>query len=361
LTKLLICLGAVLQTKIMNKTVLVTGGTGYIGSWVTKMLLEKGYTVRLAVRDNKNTAKYQHLIELENSSDGNLEFWNANLLSEGDYDEMAEGCSSIIHMASPFTLRFKDAQKELIDPALKGTRNVLNAATKSSSVKKVVLTSSVAAVHGDNIDMKEKGLSEFTEAHFNDSSSASHQPYSFSKVIAEKEAWKISESQDQWKLVVINPSFVMGPSLTQSSNSESLNFMKEMLSGKYYLGAPNLMFGFVDVRDVAKAHLLALEDETAEGRHILAERTTSVFDFSRLIKKSYGNKYKLPLMQSPKIMLYLVGWMFGLGTKFIRRNVGYDIKLNTSKSKEKLGLTYTNLQNTIEDMVSQMQENKIIS
>jgi nucleoside-diphosphate-sugar epimerase len=345
----------------MNKTVLVTGGTGYIGSWVTKMLLEKGYTVRLTVRNKSKKENYQHLIDIENNTDGKLEFWEADLLSEGSFDAAAEGCSSVIHMASPFTLRFKDSQKELIDPALKGTRNVLNSATKSSSVKKVVLTSSVAAVHGDNIDMKELGLSEFTEEQFNYSSSLSHQAYSYSKVLAEKEAWKINKEQDKWKLIVINPSFVMGPSLSKTSNSESLNFMKEMLSGKYYLGAPNLMFGFVDVRDVAKAHLLALEYESAEGRHILAERTVSVYGFSRLIKNIYGNKYKLPLMQSPKLMLYLVGWMFGLKNKVIRRNVGYDIRLNASKSKEKLGLSYTKLENTIEDMVSQMEESKVLS
>ncbi len=340
----------------MNKTILVTGGTGYIGSWVTKYLLEKGYNVCLTVRDKSKTEKYQHLLDIEKKSPGTLEFWEANLLSEGAFDEPAEGAFAIIHMASPFSLKFKDAQKELIDPALEGTRNVLNAANKSSTVKKVVLTSSVAAVHGDNIDMKELGLDEFTEEHFNTSSSLTHQPYSYSKVLAEKEAWKIYENQDKWKLVVINPSFVMGPSLGKISNSGSLDFMKDMLSGKYFSGAPDLMFGFVDVRDVAKAHIIALESETASGRHILAERTMSMYDFSRLIKKQYGNQFKLPLMKSPKFMLYLVGWMFGLTNKFIRRNVGYDIKLNASKSKKELGLEYTPIEKSVKDMVDQMME-----
>jgi len=344
----------------MSRTVLVTGGTGYIGSWVTKDLLEKGYTVRLTVRDKTRKDKYQHLIKIEKDTDGTLEFWEADLLTGGAFDEVAADCDAIIHVASPFTLRFKDAHKELIDPALNGTRNVLNAASKSGTVKKVVLTSSVAAVHGDNVDMQELGIPEFTEEHFNYSSSVSHQPYSYSKVLAEKEAWKISDEQAQWKLVVINPSFVLGPSLTSSSNSESLNFMKDILTGKYYLGAPDLMFGFVDVRDVAKAHILALENEQAEGRHILAERTENVYRFTQLIKKQYGNKFKLPLMQSPKFIMYFVGWMFGLKNKFIKRNVGYDIRLNTSKSKEKLGLAYTPLEKTINDMVTQMQESKIV-
>ncbi len=344
----------------MKNTILVTGGTGYIGSWVTKGLLEKGYTVRLTVRDKSKKNKYQHLLDIESTTDGTLEFWEANLTQEGSFDEAVEGCDSIIHMASPFTLKFKDAQKELVDPALNGTRTVLNAASNSSTVKKVVLTSSVAAVHGDNIDMKELGIEEFTEEQFNYSSSVSHQPYSYSKVLAEKEAWKMYEAQSKWKLVVANPSFVMGPSLTQTSKSESLNFMKEMLTGKYYMGAPNLMIGYVDVRDVAKAHIILLEDDKAEGRHILAERVESVYGFSQLIKKQYGNTYKLPIMQSPKFMLYFVGWMFGLTNKYITRNVSHFIKLNTTKSKKELGLTYTPIEKTIEDMVTQMRESKLV-
>ncbi len=343
-----------------NNTVLVTGGTGFIGSWVVKILLEKGYNVKVPVRDKNKKEKYQHLLNIAAKADGLLEIVAANLLKEGSYDKPAEGCSAILHIASPFTLRFKDAQKELIDPALKGTQNVLNAATKSTSVKKVILTSSVAAVLGDNIDMKELGITEFSEKHFNHSSSLTHQPYSYSKVLAEKEAWKIAETQNKWKLVVINPSFVMGPSLTKNSNSESINFMKEMLKGKYLMGVPNLMFGFVDVRDVAQAHILALENNDATGRHILVERSISVFEFSRIIKNIYGNKYKLPLMESPKFMLYFIGWMFGLTNKFISKNVGYNIKLNNSKSKEKLGLTYTPLTQTIKDMVTKMQVHKIV-
>ena len=344
----------------MAKTVLVTGGTGYIGSWVVKMLLEKGYTVRMTVRNKNKTQNYAHLTDLAASSNGKLEIWEADLLQEGAFDEAAQGVEAIIHMASPFTLRFKDAQKELIDPAVKGTRNVLEAANRSGSVKKVVLTSSVAAVHGDNVDMKEQGLQEFTEAHFNTSSSPEHQPYSYSKVMAEKEAWRIHDAQQNWKLVVINPSFVLGPALSKGSNSESLSFMKDLLTGRYRMGAPELYLGFVDVRDVAEAHLLALEKDVAEGRHILAERTASVLDIAGIVKQKFGNKYKLPLMKSPKAVLHLVGWMFGLTNKFISRNVGHPLKLNAAKSKEELGLNYRPLDKTVEDMVLQMEEDKVL-
>lgn len=344
----------------MNQTILVSGGTGYIGSWVSKKLLEKGYTVRLAVRNKQKKEKYQHLLKLADQHKGSLELWEANLLDEGSYDEAAHDSDAIIHMASPFTLRFKDAQKDLIEPAVLGTKNILGAANRSKAVKKIVLTSSVAAVHGDAIDMKVKGLEEFTEAHFNESSSPTHQPYSYSKVTAEKEAWKIHDAQSKWKLVVINPSFVMGPSLTKNSDSESISFIKDMLSGKFSAGAPSLMFGFVDVRDVADAHILALENEKAEGRHILAERADRVIQLAHIIRDEFGKKYKLPKKESPKLLMYLVGWMFGLSWKFINRNIGHTIRFNTTKSKEKLGMNYRPLKETVVDMVKQMEEDNSI-
>lgn len=338
-----------------ERNILITGGTGYLGSWVVKGLLEKAYTVRLTVRNKNKKEGYRHLSEIAESTPGNLEIYEADLLIPGSFDKAAMGADAIIHMASPFYLDVKDAQKELIDPALKGTRNVLEAANNSDTVKKVVLTSSVAAIYGDNIDMKEQGLKEFSEVHFNTSSSLTHQPYSFSKVVAEKEAWKIHKSQEQWELIVMNPAFVMGPALSLNSSSESLKFMEDMLSGKFKMGAPDLQFGYVDVRDVANAHILALENDKAKGRHILSERTAGIYDLAGIIEDKFPGKYKLPRMVSPKPLLYLIGWMFGLKWKFIQRNVGHPIKLNNTKSKRELGLVYTPLEKTIEDMVLQKQ------
>ncbi len=338
------------------KTIMITGGTGYIGSWVVKDLLEKGYKIRLTVRNKSNKAKFEHLLRIAEDSKGALEIWEADLLNEGSFDEAARGCDAIMHIASPFTLRFKDPQKELIDPALKGTRNVLGAADSSGTVKKVVLTSSVAAVHGDAIDMQEQELVEFTEEDWNYSSSVKHQPYSYSKVLAEREAWKISKEQGQWELVVINPSFVIGPSLTALSNSESLNLMKDMTSGKYAMGVPELWFGFVDVRDVARAHIIALEKDDAEGRHILADRTMKLLDLASIIRTHFEGKYKLPKSETPKWLLYLMGWIFGINAKFISRNVAYPIRLNTTKSKKQLGLNYTLVEKSAVEMVEQMQK-----
>lgn len=337
------------------KKILVTGGTGYIGSWAVKMLLEKNYNVVMTVRDPNKKEKFQFLQDFADRSSGSLEIAKADLLDEGSFDAPMKGCEGVLHIASPFTLRFKDPVKELIDPAVKGTENVLNAASKSQTVKKVILTSSVAAVHGDNIDMKEKGIECFNESHFNTTSSKDHQPYSYSKVAAEKTAWKIAEKQKDWKLVVINPSFVMGPALSKDSNSESIQLMKDLMKGKFFFGAPELFFGFVDVRDVADAHVKALENEGSEGRHILAERVMSFMDLSAIIKDKFGKKYKLPMGKAPKWLLHLIGGMFGVTSKFVKRNVGIPLCLDASKSKEALHITYTPIEKSVVEMIERIE------
>lgn len=333
---------------------MLTGGTGYIGSWLAKYLLESAYTVRLCVRDKANTSKYHFLEKVAETSPGKLELHEANLLVPGSYDDIAKGCTLIFHIASPFTLKVKNPQKELVDPAVNGTRNVLNAANKSDSVKRVILTSSVVAIYGDNRDMTDQGLSELNEDHWNTTSSLTNQPYAFSKVLAEKEAWKINKEQKQWDLVVINPSFVMGPSLAHNSDSASLGFMKDILVGKFAMGAPDLHFCFVDVRDVAKAHILAAEKPSANGRHILSEGSKNIMEMTKVIEETFPGKYRLPKMKSPKILMYLVGPLFGVNAKFVSKNIGYPIYLNANRSKEELGIEYTPFKDTIKDMIVQM-------
>lgn len=337
----------------MINTILVTGGTGYIGSWVVKGLLEKGHTVRLAVRDASKKEKYQFLNDIANTTDGTLEIWEANLLTEGSFDKAVEGCNQIAHLASPFILNVKDPQRDLVDPAVKGTANVLEAANKSSTVKKIVLTSSVVAIFGDNIDMKHQSLDILTEKQFNTTSSLTHQPYAFSKISAEKKAWEIYKGQSQWELSVMNPAFVMGPSLAKNSKSESLKIMNDLLSGKFKSGTPDLDFCYVDVRDVAKAHIYGLENKT-EGRHILSERIATFLDLANIIRNEFGDKYKLPTKNVPNWLLKIIGPSVGLTRKFVRNNVGHSIKLDNSKSKDKLNMQYIPLEKTIKDMVVQM-------
>ena len=339
------------------KKVLVTGGTGYLGSWIVNYLLEKGYDVQLPVRDKLKTFKYDYLEAIAEKASGSLTIWEADLLKEGSYDESMKDCEIVFHTASPFSINVKDPQRQLVDPALKGTKNVLSSVNNTPSVKRVVLTSSVVAVHGDNADMEEQGLKQFDERHFNSTSSLDHQPYPYSKVLAEKEAWKMNEAQSRWEMVTINPGFIMGPVLSKTSDSESLVFMKDIMKGKFATGVPDLTFGYVDVRDVALAHINVAEKESAKGRHILVNQSLKMFDVTKLVGALFGKKFKLPKSTTPKWLMILIGPLFGVTRKFIRRNVGYSLAFNNEKSKKEIGVQYTPIKNTIEDMVLSLEEN----
>lgn len=344
-----------------NTKILVTGGTGYIASWVNKYLLEKGYTVHTTVRDKKDAEKNRHLVKMAEELPGELIFFEADLLEEGSFKAAMAGCDIVIHMASPFFISgIKEPQKQLIDPALKGTRNVLDTATRTSSVKRVVLTSSVAAVHGDNIDIQKTRNGIFTEEHWNTTSNLEHQPYSFSKTLAEQEAWKISKTQDQWDLVVVNPGFVLGPSLSQRKDSTSIDFMISILKGKFKAGVPELYFGVVDVRDVANAHIKAALRKEAKGRHILVSKTLSTLDMAKMLKKEYAGVYSIPGKSLPKAMLYIFGPVQGFSWKYIRRNVGIPLKFDNSYSKENLGIQYREVEQSLRDHAEQVILDKLV-
>jgi nucleoside-diphosphate-sugar epimerase len=173
-------------------------------------------------------------------------------------------------------------------------------------------------------------------------------------VEAEKKAWEMAGQQSEWELIVLNPSFVMGPSLTSVSQSESIKFMTELLSGKQKSGTAELSMGYVDVRDVAKAHIYCVENKSS-GRHILSERVTDMLSFVQIVRDLYGDRYKLPKSYLPKWLLSLIGGLFGLSREFVKKNVGIPIALDATKSKEKLKLSYTPLEQTVKDMVDQME------
>jgi len=334
--------------------VLVTGATGYIGGWVVKYLLEEGYEVNITVRNKSNEEKYAHLTKLAEESKGALHVYEADLLNAESFAEPMKDCDVLFHIASPFIINnIKDPQNQLINPALEGTRNVLNAVNQTETVKRVVLTSSTVAICGDNADMKDQGLSALTEQNWNTTSNLEHQPYAYSKVLAEKEAWKIAEEQNRWSLSIINPGFVMGPSLGGATASGSFEFVQDYLSGKLITGVPRLVFGYVDVRDVAKAHVLAAQ-KNSDGRHIVSNKSYTMLEVAGILRQSVKKKYLLPMMQAPKFMLYMIGPLFGLSSKFVSRNVGFNLQFDNTKSKEALGMEYIPIENSLKEMVEQM-------
>jgi len=338
-----------------SKPVLVTGGTGYIASWIVKFLLDNGHTVHTTVRNIEHKSKYSHLLKAKMNSEGVLKIFEADLLVPGSFEEAMKGCEVVIHTASPFFINnITDPKKELINPALEGTRNVLNSVENAGNVKRVVLTSSIAAICGDNEDIKETPGGVFTERNWNVTSSLWHQPYNYSKTLAEMEAWSIFKTQNRWDLVVINPGFVLGPSLTPRSDSTSIRFMIDMGSGTFKDGVPSLYNAIADVRDIARAHIAAAFKEDAKGRNIVVGTTASVMRMAKVLRKKFGDKYPFPRRKVPKFLFWLVGPKFGVPRDFIKRNVGVFIRFDNSFSRRNLGIQYTPLKQTIIDHFHQL-------
>ncbi len=352
------------MTKIdKTKPVLVTGATGYVAGWLVKRLLEDGITVHAAVRNPDNKIKVAYLDKLANESKGSIKYFKSDLLDKGSYEEAMKGCELVYHTASPFTLDVKDPQRDLIDPAVKGTENVLESANKTSSVKRVVVTSSCAAIYTDAIDSHNVPGGKLTEDNWNTTSSLEYQPYSYSKTLAEKRAWEMAEEQNRWDLVTVNPAMVLGPFLNTNTNtSESLSILKQLGDGTMKMGAPRMGIGLVDVRDVAEAHYQAGFNPKAKGRYITFGYSTSFFDMALALLPKYGDSYPLPKKALPKWLLMLVGPMTNklFTRKFIRNNVDVEWKADNSKIKKELGIKFRPMKETMEDSFQVLIDENII-
>jgi len=353
-------LGVNMKTIDKNAPVLVTGVTGYIASWIVKKLLEDGYTVHGTVRDLANNERIAHLLEFSQEAPEKLKLFQADLLHTGDFIAPMKGCQLVIHTASPFIIgKINDPYKQLIDPALKGTENVLFAADQTESVKRIVLTSSVASIFSDGIDLQDTVYKIFTEKQWNVTSSPSYQPYHYSKMVAEKRAWEIARNSG-WDMVVVNPGFVMGPSLTKRNDSASIGFLSSLLNGKYKAGVPNISFGIVDVRDVAKAHISAGLRYESTGRHILVSATWSTRELIAYLKSLYGEKYMIPKKILPKWLLYLVGPFAGFSWKYVYRNVNRPLSFDNTRAINDLKIHFRPVKDTLKEHVEQLIDDKLI-
>jgi len=339
-----------------SKPVMVTGATGYVAGWLVKKLLDEGITVHAPVRNPDNKDKIKHLLKLSEESGTEIKFFKADLLQKGSYDKAVKDCQLVFHTASPFINSVKNPQKELIEPALEGTRNVLESVNKTESVKKVVLTSSVAAILGDTKDILDLPNKIATEDNWNISSNEKHQPYSYSKTLAEKEAWKINKKQNRWEMVVINPTLVLGPGINPEITSESFKLMKQLGDGSMKIGVPNFEIGIVDVRDLAEAHFNAAFFPDVSGRHIINAESKSFFEIADMIRDNYENKLNLPHRILPNWLVWIAAPAVGVKRKMVAKNMGYPWTVDNSKSIEKLKINYRPVKETVNDFFDQMYE-----
>ncbi|KAH7063834.1 cinnamoyl-CoA reductase [Paraphoma chrysanthemicola] len=323
----------------MSSKSLVTGGSGFIGLYVVKALLENGHHVHTTVRSLKANAKTKPLRDLQAQHPGKLELG-------------MNTCDTVYHVASPFLVpqQIKDGMKDCVEPALQGTRNVLNSVNETESVKRVVLTSSIVAMYGDSVEVPKMKDGKLSEDYWNETSTATNNPYSYSKVAAEKEAWKIYEAQTRWNLVVINPGLVIGPSLSPESASGSLYMLEAIYRGENKLGVAELHYPIVDVRDVATAHVRAGELTTAHGRHVIAsDRSLSLLELANLVRPIHEQPKLLPNRNLPKLMVYAAGPFMGLTMKWVSNNIGVGFLVNNSKSITELQMEYRPLEKVLQD------------
>ncbi|MDH2380949.1 aldehyde reductase [Bradyrhizobium sp. CER78] len=284
-------------------TVLVTGGTGFIGVHTILQLLADGHVVRTTVR-NPDRSKDVIAMLREGGADAadQVGFVTADLLSDDGWRDAASGCDYVLHVASPLGSNVPDDENELIVPAREGTLRVLRAA-REAGVKRVVVTSSFAAIgYGHPPQAK-----PFDEAVWTNLDGPDVQAYPKSKTLAERAAWDfVAREGGGLELAVVNPTAVFGPALGPDF-SESIGIIKALLDGAMP-AVPRIHFGLVDVRDVADLHLRAMTSPKAKGERFLAVagETMSVLQVARLLRRKLGSKARrVPRFQAPDWMMRL--------------------------------------------------------
>ena len=282
--------------------VLVTGGTGFVGAHCLIRLLAAGHETRATVRDLARESDVRAMLRQGGAGDAGerLAVFRAELNADAGWDEAVAGCDYVLHVASPFPSTVPKDENELIAPARDGALRVLRAA-RDAGVKRVVLTSSFAA-----IGYGAKGrTTAFTEEDWTNLADPSVQPYQKSKTIAERAAWDfILREGGGLELSVVNPVGVFGPVLGPDY-STSILFVKRLLDGSVP-GCPDLWFGGVDVRDVADLHLEAMTNPAARGERFLATGGdfVSVLQIARTLKENLGAAArKVPTRSLPKWLM----------------------------------------------------------
>lgn len=333
-------------------SVAVTGGSGFVGSHLVRRVLERGYRVHATVRNRADAAKVRPLWELQEAFPGQLRLFEADLIEGGAFDAAFRDCAVVFHVAAPFLMpeRIKDGRRDVVDPALLGTRNVLAAIERTPQVHTLVFTSTVGAIFGDYADVLAMDGRILSERYFNTTSTVENNPYHYAKTLAERAAWTAEAAQDRWRMVSVNPGLILGPSFTPASDSGSLFLLDELFQGYFCYGAPDFSFTTADVRDVADAHIAAAENPAAQGRYIVAADTmTSFHEMARILLARHPLDLRLPRTRLPHWPVRVLGPAFGLTQDYIRRHLGIRFRVDNSRSIRELGLSYRPLEETLLD------------
>ena len=325
-------------------TVLVTGGSGYIGGWCVIELLKRGHRVKTTVRNLAREGEVRAAIAKATDPGNRLSFHAADLTADAGWDEAAEGCDYVLHVASPLGVAEPKDPDELIVPAREGARRAVSAAIKAG-VKRVVLTSSVAATSTG--PGRPDSLSDETQ--WTDLSNPKVGAYGRSKTIAEKTAWEVIEAAGgPTTLATVNPTLVLGPVLS-GDYSESVQVVERLVSGRVP-GIPRLGFNIVDVRDVADLHIRAMTAPKAGGQRFIAAGAWAwMADLAALAKARLGaDGARVPTRKVPDFVIRLAG-LFDKDLGSVAPGLGVKHDYTSAKAQSLLGWRPRPLEETVLD------------
>jgi dihydroflavonol-4-reductase len=335
--------GLDLDSSLSQKTVLVTGGSGFLGGWCLVELLRREYRVRTTVRDLAKEPEVRARVGSQVDVGDRLSFFAADLGADDGWAGAVAGCDYVLHVASPFpSVQPKDPD-ELIVPAREGTLRVLRAAL-DAGVERVVLTSSVAAVRGG----VKSASAPLTEADWTDGDNAALQPYTRSKALAERAAWDLVAERDETaKLATINPGAILGPVLGEE-RSTSLGIVERLLRGMP--GTPRIGFSVVDVRDVADLQVKAMITPEAGGeRFIAVARFQWMADIAAVLRDRLGPAAaKVPKRGIPDFVVRAMG-IFDPSVRSIASQLGEKVEMSSAKAESALDWSPRPVEETIVD------------
>lgn len=322
-------------------TVLVTGGSGFLGGRTIIDLLEAGYEVRTTVRDKAKGPRIEQNISGEIGRPAGIGFIEADLAADAGWSEAVADCRYVLHIASPFPPAKPKDPQELIRPAVDGATRVVGAALEAG-VERVVMTSSVAAIRG--------GASPddrpYTEDDWTDVDAVA--AYAQSKTLAERAAWDlVGQRGDPEKLAVINPGAILGP-VMPDDDSFSLEGIQRLLDGMP--AVPKIGFSWVDVRDVSAAHIAAMEKPGAGGmRFIVTGSFLWLPEVSEILRERVPElAKKAPTRTAPRFIVRIMA-LFDPGARALAQDIGKRNDFDATRAREVLGIVARPVEETIAD------------
>ena len=335
----------------MNKKVLLTGISGYIGNQCAVELLKNGYFVRGSLRNLSKSDNVVKAISKEIDPKGNIEFCELDLLDDNGWDEAMKGCEFVLHVASPFINIEPKDENLYIRPAVDGTMRALKAA-KKAGVKRVVLTSSMVSM----LENADKSINIDSNSWTN-VNSKNVSAYAKSKTLAEKSAWDfINDQKDEnpMELTVVNPGPVFGPTLSGNLEGASMGMVKQIITGKMPM-VPQAAINMSDVRDVSKIHVLALENKNASGKRFIVT-TENPYKFQEMAEILKSNGYdKVSTKLAPNFLLNFMG-NFNREARSMRAFIGKTYNGDVSSTMETFDWKPISFEKTVLDTAKSVNQ-----